>query len=167
MADNNELLGAMMLDKAKKDYPYLADKEFMFKYAPAADDRLLEYTPADETQRPDYFPMGKVGVTVFSPKARSIDILGDIASHGTDPKMQAYKEQFANLLDPAMMQERYKVHQQKFKENRPYDLWLQHTGIPEMFRGYTFDQWGPDAATRYTPEQLNILNQVRQHLGIK
>jgi hypothetical protein len=66
-----------------------------------------------------------------------------------------------------MMQERYKFHQQNFGEKRPYDLWLQHTGIPEMFRGYTFDQWGPNAAKKYTPEQLNILNQVRQYLGIK
>ena len=65
-----------------------------------------------------------------------------------------------------MMQERYQYHTQNLGENRPYEQWMQMTGLPEMFRGYTFNQW-QDAAKMYTPEQLQTLNAVRSYLGIK
>ena len=52
-------------------------------------------------------------------------------------------------------------------EKRPYEQWYQMTGLPEMFRGYTFNQFGQNAEQMYTPQQLETLNAVRQYLGIK
>jgi hypothetical protein len=35
-----------------------------------------------------------------------------------------------------------------------------------MFRGYTFNQW-ENAKDMYTPQQLQVLDQVRKYLGVK
>ena len=174
MADNNEIFGTMLFERAKKEYPYLSDKDISFMYSPASGNRVLEFYAPDEpgdpkSPRPSQLPMGEVGIQVFSPKAKPLDILGDYVSHYAvekDPKLASLYSQFGQSLDPKMMQQRYQYHQQHFGEKRPYEQWLQTSGLPEMFRGYTFNQW-PDAAKMYTPQQLQILDQVRQYLGIK
>lgn len=177
MADENEMLntigydrGSRLMDIAREEYPYLKDKPIEFKYTPMqGEDRQLEFYPPEETQRPEYFPMGKPAIEVFNPMVRPIDILGDYVSHygvKADPQLQALYGQFTGALDPQIMQQRYQYHQQNFGEKRPYEQWAEMTGVPEMFRGYTFGQW-QDAERMYTPAQLNILNQVKKYLGIK
>ena len=167
---DNEVLGAQMFEKAQKEYPYLADKDISFAYTPSkGDDRQLEFYHPEETERPAYIPRGKVGIEVFNPQVKPLDILGDYVSHyavNQDPALQALYKQFSGQLDPKVMQERYQYHQQNLGEQRPYDQWHEMTGLPEIFRGYTFNQW-PDAKQMYTPEQLQTLDKVRQYLNIK
>jgi len=177
--DENDVQGQMMFDRAKKEYPYLSDKEIPFVYSPNQEtENLLESWKAGEPgegnyQRPAQIPIDKFGIQVFKPEgATPLNILGDYVSHvgiETDPKLQQYYTQFQNLLDPQSMQERYQYHVQNFGENRPYENWYNMTGLPEIFRGYTFKQFGneEEAKQMYSPEQLNVLNQVRQYLGIK
>ena len=66
------------------------------------------------------------------------------------------------------LQEQYKYYQEhpEYKEQRPFEDWAKASGLPGYFRGYTFNQW-PDSTQMYTPEQLEVLNQVRSYLGIK
>ena len=166
---DKDVMGQMMFQKAQEKYPYLSGKDISFAYNPQEGDRQLEFYHPEETERPASIPAGKVGIEVFNPQVTPEDILGDYVSHygvEADPKLKAYYEQFSGLLDPATMQQRYQYHQQNFGEQRPYEEWSRMTGVPEIFRGYTFNQW-PDAAQMYTPEQLNVLNQVRSYLGIK
>lgn len=166
---DNDVMGQIMFQQAQNKYPYLSNKDISFAYNPQEGDRKLEFYHPEETERPVYIPAGKPGIEVFNPNVTPEDILGDYVSHygvSVDPKLKGYYEQFEGLLDPIKMQKRYQYHQENFGENRPYENWKQMTGVPEMFRGYTFNQW-PDAAQMYTPEQLQILNQVRSYLGIK
>lgn len=177
--NNDEVMGAMMMDRAKKEYPYLADKDIAFTYSPKVKTKnQLESWPVGETGSPDYprpanIPIDKFGMQVFKTQGGTpINMLGDYVSHHgveNDPKLKDMYQQFQASLDPAKMQERYAYHQNKLGEKRPYDQWYQSTGLPEMFRGYTFNQWGnpKQAAKMYTPEQLKILDQVRQYLNIK
>lgn len=171
MADDNEIMGQMMFEKAKTEYPYLADKEISFAYTPTEGDRMLEFYNVDETERPAYLPAGKVGIEVFSPKAKPIDILGDYVSHYAvekDPKLSQMYEGFKSATPEQVMRERYAYHQQNFKEDRPYEDWARMTGYPELFRGYTFNQFPAESTQEiYSPEQLKYLDQVRQYLGIK
>jgi hypothetical protein len=171
MADDKDLLGQIMFDKAQKEYPYLQGKDISFAYTPTPNEtRQLEFYPPEETQRPAYIPSGRPGIEVFNPNVKPIDILGDYVSHyavQNDPRLKEMYGQFQQSIDPATMQQRYQYHQQNFGEQRPYEQWLQQTGLPEYFRGYTFNQWGDNAAQMYTPQQLNILNQIRNYLGIK
>ena len=172
--NNDEVLGAMMFEKAKKEYPYLADKDIGFAYTPQEGDRKLEFYSPDEpgspqNPRPKQLPMGKPGVQVLDPRTSPLDILGDYVSHyavGQDPQLQALYQQFSGQLDPEKMKQRYQYHQENLGETRPYDQWHQMSGLPEMFRGYTFNQWD-NAKEMYTPQQLQVLDQVRKYLGIK
>ena len=168
---DNEVMGAMMFDRAKQEYPYLGDKDIAFKYSPQPKPQyMLESYKGDDA--PDWGKGRQAAIEVFNPKTRPLDILGDYVSHYAveqDPKMQEYYQQFSSSLDPAFMQKRYQYHTQHLGEKRPYEEWAKMTGIPEMFRGYTFNQWGTpqQAAKMYTPQQLKILDEVRKHLGIK
>ena len=176
---DTEMMGTMMLDTARKEYPYLADKEMSFAYSPNVKTKnQLESWPVNEEGEPKYprpanIPLDKFGIQVFKPQGGTpINILGDYVSHHgikTDPKLQEYYKQFEGSLDPAKMQERYAYHQKHYGEKRPYEQWSQMTGVPEIFRGYTFNQFGTpqQAAKMYSPEQLKILDQVRSYLGIK
>jgi len=176
VASDDDVMGQMLLEKAKSEYPYLAKQDFGFVYTPnPKEERFLEFYPPDEpgspeSPRPATLPMGKPGIQVFRTETRPIDILGDYVSHygvTTDPKLAELYKQFTGSLSPEEMQKRYQYYQQNFQEQRPYEQWMESSGIPEMFRGYTFNQWGDDAAKMYSPQQLQLLNQVRQYLGIK
>jgi hypothetical protein len=39
--------------------------------------------------------------------------------------------------------------------------------MPGFLRGYTFNQWPEEFNKRaYRPEQINLLNKLKQHLGV-
>jgi len=176
---NEDVMGQMMFQKAQQEYPYLADKQIPFVYTPKeGSENLLESWKAGEPGEPGYerpaqIPLNQFGIQVFNPEGGTpLNILGDYVSHygvENDPKLAAYYQQFQNLLDPTAMQERYQYHTKKLGEKRPYEQWYEMTGLPEIFRGYTFNQFGPreQAIKEYTPEQLNVLDQLRSYLGIK
>jgi hypothetical protein len=164
------------LSQAQQEYPYLKNKEIDILYNPKPQEqRYLEFYPPDEPGAPDMprpkeLPMGRVGMEVFRSDVRPIDILGDYVSHygvQSDPELQKYYGQFGESTDPEMMQRRYQFHKEQFGETRPYDVWYKQTGLPELFRGYTFNQFGENAAQLYSPQQLMILDRVKQYLGIK
>ena len=157
-----------------KQYPYLVGKPIDFLYTPNpnADVYLETYDPEEtgppHARRPKELPMGRYGIQVFKPTTRPIDILGDYVSHAgvnEDPILKKLYADFKSATPDAVMKARYKEHQ-SFGEKRPYSKWLERTGYPELFRGYTFDQFGSDSARMYSPEQLNILNKVKQYVGI-
>lgn len=163
------------LTEAKKEFPYLRDKEIDIYFNPKQNEnRLLEFYPPDEPgspemPRPKELPMGRIGVEVFSPKVRPIDILGDYVSHYgvfNDPTLIEPYQRFENSLDPRLMQQRYEFHKSQFGEQRPFEDWMRMTGVPEMFRGYTFNQF-ENPSDLYTPEQLQILDEIRKNLGIQ
>jgi hypothetical protein len=180
MADDKEVMdvlanqkGSELFEQAKKDYPYLADKDITFKYSPnPSDQRMLEFYHPEETERPEYMPAGKIGIEVFNPKTTPLDILGDYVSHygkQADPNLKSLYEQFEQSLDPQAMMNRYTFHTSNLGENRPYEKWYEMTGLPELFRGYTFKQFGPEeeAKSYYTPQQLEILDKVRSYLNVQ
>jgi len=176
---NNDVIGSLMFESAKKEYPYLADKDIAFDYAPGQGRGFLEFYSPEETGSPEYprpknIPLGRVGVQVFDPKTRPIDILADYVSHygvENDPYLSERYQQFQQSFTPEQqqrLQEQYAYYQQhpEYKESRPYEEWLKASGMPGYFRGYTFNQWD-DAKDMYTPEQLKTLDAVRSYLRIK
>jgi len=176
---NNDVMGSMIFEKAKTEYPYLADKDIAYKYSPAQGRGFLEFYSPEETGSPEYprpkeIPMGKVGVEVFDPRTRPLDILADYVSHygvEKDPFLAQRYQQFQQSFTPEQqqrLQEQYAYYQQhpEYKETRPYEEWLKASGMPGYFRGYTFDQW-KDSQDAYTQQQLELLNQIRQYLGVK
>jgi len=170
-----------ILQQAISQYPYLAGKNISYVRSPdeSSDGRLLEmWAPNDagwdwkgkRYDRPKNLPLDSHGVEIFSDKVRPIDILGDYVSHHAINKDENLKSLYSKFIDatpPEMMRQRYDYHKTKLGEDREYTPWLRETGLPELFRGYTFNQFGDNPERIYNPEQLKVLNQVKSYLGVK
>ena len=171
--------GGKLFEKAQQEYPYLADKDITYKYSPKQGRGFLEFYGPEETGSPEYprpkeLPLGKVGIEVFDPKTRAIDILADYVSHygvEKDPYLVELYKQFSGSMNPEQrqrLQQQYQYYQQhpQYKEQRPYEEWEKISGMPGYFRGYTFNQWD-NPQEMYTPQQIQMLDQVRKYLGVK
>ena len=176
---NDDVMGSMMFERTKEEYPYLADKDISFKYSPNEGRGFLEFYGEDEPGSPEYprpkeFPMGKIGLEIFNPKTRPLDILGDYVSHygvEKDPYLSERYQQFSQSFTPEQeqrLQEQYKYYQEhpEYRESRPFEDWKKASGMPGYFRGYTFDQW-ENSKDAYTPQQLRVLDEIRKYLGVK
>lgn len=165
--------GAKLFQDAKTTFPYLADKNIGFVYSPNANNKnMLEFYSPDETERPKEIPLGQPGVQVFNPNTRPMDILADYVSHygvTQDQKLKEIYEKFASSVPEKTLKDRYEWHQKHEGEKRSFEDWKKMTGLPELFRGYTFKQWGDDVTAKrmYTPEQLKVLDEARKYLNIK
>jgi hypothetical protein len=164
-----------VFDRAMQEYPYLADKNISFVNTPnPKESRLLEFYAPDEPGSPKYprpkeLPMGTVGLQVFNSKVKPMDVVADYVSHyavKNDPKLKEIYDQFETSLDPELLKQRYDFHKKKFGEKRSFEQWKNMTGVPELFRGYTFKQWeNPEAM--FTPAQIELMNQARGYVGVK
>lgn len=173
----NGVLSQNLLQQASEKFPYLRGKNIGYVDStgdPAGGDRMLEFWPANEpgaalNPRPASLPIDQVGVQVFSPQTTPMDVLADYVSHHAvenDPRLRDMYQQFSASVPESVMRGRYQHHVDKFGESRPYQDWLGRTGMPEYFRGYTFNQW-PNAAEMYSPAQIQQLDAIRSYLGIK
>jgi hypothetical protein len=166
---------ASVFDRALQEYPYLANKNISFINTPnPKESRLLELYAPDEPGSPEYprpkeLPMGTVGLQVFSNKVRPIDVLADYVSHHAvknDPKAKEIYDAFEATVDPELLKQRYNFHKKEYGEKRPFEQWKEMTGVPELFRGYTFKQW-ENPETMFNPKQIELMNQAREYLGVK
>lgn len=166
-------VGASLLESARKQYPYIKNANLSAVYSEGqGGSRKLEYWPSGEpgneqSPRPSSIPIDKAGVQIFSADTKPSDIVADYVSHEavkTDPKLRTLYDEFAASVPESTMKARYAEHRKQFGEKRPYQQWKESTGLPEFFRGYTFDQW-PNASKYYTPEQLKKLDAVKSYLS--
>ena len=162
-----------LMQQAQSEFPILKNVNPLFKYNPSGGQGFLEFWPGKEIgstehPRPKEFPLGQIGVEVYDPKTRPIDIMGDIASHHlveTDPRMKGYYKQFQESLTPDQrgdLQRQYKHAQENFGEKRPYAQWEQASGLPGYFRGYPFQQW--EDSDIYTPDQITMFQEMMSYL---
>jgi hypothetical protein len=174
-----------ILAQAKQMYPVLNNPNIYYKYSPRASNtgNYLETYPVGESggpndPRPKEFPMDKPGIEVYRKDTRPIDVLGDAVSHlfvNTDPTIKKYYQDFQKSLTPAQqkrLQEQYQYAQKNEGEERPYEQWLQISGLPSYFRGYAFKQWpnmdDPKVQQQfYTPEQIKQFDAMMQYLSGK
>lgn len=165
--------GGALLSRAEKEYPYLSRSGLVAVTGKNGGKRKLEYWPAGEPgsasiPRPSGIPLGSAGVEVFDGSVSPKDLLADYVSHeavNSDPELKRMYSEFAASVPDELMRERYEYHRKNFGEQRGYEAWKERSGMPEYFRGYTFDQW-PNAKRMYSPEQLQKLDTVRGYLGI-
>ena len=163
---------------AVKQWPVLGKLGIIAEDAPPQGDNMLESWPVGEpgtksSPRPAAIPINKFGISVYSPKTRPIDILGDVVSHllvKTNPKYQAYYSQFSQSLTPEQktrLQQQYRWAVQNAGERRPYEKWLEMSGLPAYFRGYAFQQWPAEVHGQalYTPQQIQMFNQMLAQLA--
>jgi len=171
--------GKKLFEEAQEKYPYLKDKNIYYTYSPYKGRGMLEFFPPQEPGSPEFprpqeFPLSGVGIEVYDPKTRPIDILADYVSHygvENDPYLIERYRQFANSLNQNQknrLQSQYRHYQNhpQYNEQRPFEEWERVSGIPGYFRGYTFNQW-ENPEELYTQQQIQLLDEVRKYLGIK
>ena len=147
-----------VFEQAVSQWPVLKSIGAVSKFSPGqGDQNMLEFWPPGEGGSPD------------SP--RPSDVLGDVVSHflvKQDPVIAATYEQFTKSLGPeqqTILQEQYKYAIANEGEKRPFQEWLQSTGLPAYFRGYAFQQWPAEFNEKaYTPEQRQMFDQMMQYL---
>lgn len=175
--DTPELSG--LLDKAKEEYPYLKDKEFDYveNFTDDKDAGYLEFwqpgdpgDPEGKFVRPEGISMDKVGIEVRRKDTRPIDILGDYVSHygvDNDKELNRLYTEFDKATPDEMLRTKYKDEQERYGEKRSYEEWKKMSGLPGLFRGYTFNQYPKSEINNiYNQEQLRILDQVRDYVGV-
>ncbi len=156
---------------AALQWPATANAGVQFTYNPNNSGNMLEYWPKGETgdssyPRPGNIPIARNGIDINSSQTRPSDIAGDITSHQlvqTDPVIKNMYHQFNKSLTPEQEQFMGRQYAESGDE-RPYEQWRETAGLPAYFRGYAFDQWGPDSKQFYTPEQLQMFDGMKTYL---
>jgi hypothetical protein len=161
-------------ERAQQEFPILQSLGLSYVDAPRENAGYLEFWPSDERgtlqhPRPQAIPAGKAGVEVRSTQTRPIDVMGDVASHHmieTDPYVKGYYQSFQQSLEPwqrERLREQYEYSRENFGEDRPFEQWLEMSGMPGYFRGHPFQQW-EDSARMYTPGQIESLDDMMAYL---
>ena len=172
-----ESAGSDLLSKAEQAFPYLKGKNINVVVNPESKiEGKLEFYDEDEpgigdTLRPKGIPLGQIGVEIKDKNVRLIDLLGDYVSHYAvynDSKLKPLYDEFVKTIPERQQRDRYKYATENFGEKRPYEVWKYRSGDPGMLRGYVFDQFPKDELDKiYSPEQIELLDKIKEYLGIK
>lgn len=172
--DAPEDSGATLLNQAVQSYPYLSQSGIVATYSDSGGGkRKLEYWPRGEPgspqmPRPKNIPLDRPGVEIFDRNVSPKDILADYVSHegvNSDPELRRMYAEFSASVPDATMRKRYDYHRANLGERRDYETWKERSGMPEYFRGYTFDQW-KNTKQFYSPEQIAQLDKIRDYVGV-
>ena len=174
-------------EQALQMYPKLSSVPISYKESLTdnKDVPFLEFWPKGETgsldrPRPKDIDPNNLGVEVYKPTTRPEDVAGDIVSHhmvNTDPTLKKIYSNFENSLDDGQkkdlkrqyVDEVIRMKKENPKEKTPtYKEWYDRSGLPSLFRGYTFKQWSPqEIIEAYRPDQLQMFDKVNEYLKSK
>jgi hypothetical protein len=174
-------------EQALQMYPKLSSVPISYKESLTdnKDVPFLEFWPKGESgspnrPRPKEIDPNKLGVEVYKPTTRPEDVAGDIVSHhmvNTDPTLKKIYSDFEKSLDDGQkkdlkrqyVDEVIRMNREDPKEKTPtYKEWYDRSGLPSLFRGYTFKQWSPqEIKEAYRPDQLQMLDKVNEYLKSK
>jgi hypothetical protein len=164
---------------ALKMYPSLANYNFDYKVsADKPENYYLEtWSPNDPGgpgyTRPADLALDKPVVEIMKQNALPEDIMGDIVSHQLVKTSEPYKtayNSFVKSLEPwqwDILNKQYK-HETELKQNpetRPFEQWLEMSGLPSYFRGYLFNQW--ESPDYYTKDQLKSFDDLNKYMKSK
>ena len=169
--------GAGIFETAQKQFPYLADKDIAYRFAPQA---AADPSYQSETYRaediPDWAKGRQAAIEVYNPKVSPADLLAEYVSHVArfdDPRIAPLYQQFAQTFQTPEMQTRLRQDYQEEQPTEdgkptPFETYIEMNRIPAYMRGYAFQQWPQDFATRVlSPQQQDYLNQIRSIVGYK
>lgn len=165
-----------VFDQALQTYPIIQQSGVQGVVNPKEGAGFLEFYPPGEegssdAPRPKGLPLDKPGVEIYSNNTTPLDVLGDVTSHHlihTDPVV---KNVYANLVSSIttqqqeILKDQYSHATQNEGEKRPFEQWLQSSGLPGFLRGYAFKQWPDEFNNKvYTPEQKQMLDGMMKYL---
>ena len=171
MAYENDLL-----DKAVKDYPFVAKHNPMVVVNPAEGRGYAETYPVGETGAPlpkggfnkhPNLPIDRVGIEVFKPNQFTHHDLAAEMLH-IDPVANQTREALLKTWTPKqieVLKEHALDYQATLDEGRSHKDALQNA-TDSALRGYTVGQWPEEInkALDYNPKQTKILEQLKSYM---
>ena len=166
-----------VFDQAVQSYPIIGKSGVQGVINPKEGQNMLEYYAPGEAgsadaPRPKGLQLDKPGIEIYSNKTTPLDVLGDVTSHyliHNDPVVKNVYSNLAASITPHQMEilkGQYDYAMKNEGEKRPFEQWLQMSGLPAFLRGYAFKQW-PDEFNEkvYTPQQKQMLDGMMKYLS--
>jgi hypothetical protein len=165
-----------LLDKAVKDYPFVAKHNPMVIVNPAEGRGYAETYPTGETGAPlpeggfnkhPALPIDRIGVEVFKPEQFTHHDLAAEMLH-IDPVANQTREALLKTWTPKqieVLKEHALDYQATLDEGRSHKDALQNA-TDSALRGYTVGQWPEEInkALNYSPKQTKILEQLKSYM---
>lgn len=162
------------LQQVLQQYPRLAGQPWQVGYGhTATPGQQLEFYHPDEERNPK---RGSPYIEIYNRglqgNALKTAIFGDMLHHAPTfiPEFSNQRQQFQCSFTPEQAdfnRRKYRELQNSGREARPFDQWMDKSGLDAYIRGYL----APDAADEwrkagvYTPEQIKILEGMKRSLG--
>jgi len=148
-------------------------------HGPRTGGHLEFYHPDDEgaPNNPNPF-FGTPTVEVFDPNLKGDwlkqAIMGDMMHYAptASPEFNDLREQYrgtleSNPMNRYMNKRRYKYAQDNQGESRDYDKWFEASGLDAHIRGRLTPDENNEWANAHTPEQIDIVERMKEALKTK
>jgi hypothetical protein len=159
------------MDAALAGYPRLQNQDIQARFNPApppGNRGSLEFYPKDEAHNPT---PGQTLIDVFDPRLLQNQgelrqaLFGDAlhAMPETDPNFHAMREELWNSRVPWQQ----RMDQRSYEtsgDTRPYDQWADVSRKDAWIRGYLAPDRNDEWRGSYSPDQVAILNRMREYL---
>lgn len=167
---------AQAVEAAKQQYPRFAKYPIALMRGGAGPDYSETYPPDEEgNPKPGNWTIQLRSKDALENKNTTSQIGLEMihALFADDPKYQKFTDQFIQSMTPNQMAATKRAYQRDLKENpddKPaWNDWLRRVQAQEYIRGGIFTDvipgWvGPKGEAGYTPQQMQLLSQIKQYL---
>ena len=172
---NDEAL-SLALSEVQKQYPFLSGLGIEAAYGDPKRNTgggYLEFYPPDEERNPR---PGVPYIEMYDRSVRGPDLVnmlfGDALHYVpvVDKDFASMREQFSATLTPRQRevdQRAYQRAMREYGESRKFDDWFNVSRLDAYIRGYLAPDKNNEWAGIYTPQQKEILEQMRARLRSK
>jgi hypothetical protein len=129
-------------------------------YVKDGDGRRMEYYSSEDS------PTGEEMIDIFDPALQGEELQNAIVGeflHSAPTRSKEYAELrdvLQSIKTPQQNQDdisRYEYAKENYGESRPFEKWLDVSGLDAFIRGYAVGQWEPEY---YTDEQKIVIDMM-------
>ena len=150
-----------VLSRIKEEYPMFSNIVVRdLRDQGISDGRRMEYYSSEDS------PTGEKMIDIFDPELQGEELQNAIVGEFLHSAPELSKEfddlrsLLQNLKTPQQHQDdlyRYEYAKENFGEERPFEKWLDVSGLDAFIRGYAVNQWEPEY---YTDAQKIVIDQM-------
>ena len=150
-----------VLSGIKDQYPMFSDIVVRdLRDQGVSDGRRMEYYSSEDS------PTGEEMIDIFDPALQGEELQNAIVGeflHSAPTRSKEYAELrdvLQSIKTPQQNQDdiaRYEYAKENYGESRPFEKWLDVSGLDAFIRGYAVGQWEPEY---YTDEQKLVIDMM-------
>jgi len=150
-----------VLSSIKEEYPMFSDITVRdLRDQGTLDERRMEYYSPEDS------PTGEEMIDIFDPELQGEELQNAIIGeflHSAPKRSKEYAELrdvIQSIKTPQQIQDdisRYEYAKENYGEKRPFEKWLDVSGLDAFIRGYAVKQWDSEY---YTDEQKLVIDMM-------